>query len=161
MKRGMKILFVCMGNICRSPTAHGVFEQLVRETSYTDRIVIDSAGTHAYHVGEAPDTRSQQHAKQRGYRLDHLRARQITVDDFEIFDLILVMDWENLALTEQLAPAHHRRKIKRLTEFCRKHSSTVVPDPYYKGSEGFEEVLDIVEDACEGLLEFTKNRLSA
>jgi protein-tyrosine phosphatase len=120
---------------------------------------VDSAGTHAYHVGEAPDARSQTHALKRGYDLSDLAARQLDDCDFDHYDLLLVMDWENFALTEQRCPANKKHKIRRLTEFCKVNQASVVPDPYYKGSEGFEEVLDLVEDACDGLLDHVRQRL--
>ena len=148
----LKILFVCMGNICRSPTADGVMRHKVAARHWQHWIEVDSAGTHAHHEGEAPDRRSQQHARLRGYDLSMLRARQLLSKDFETSDLVLVMDWDNLALAEQLCPAHLRHKLRRLTEFCTRHNSPVVPDPYYGGAQGFEQVLDLVEDACEGLL---------
>ena len=147
-----RLTFVCMGNICRSPTADGVMRQKVTSRHWQHWIEVDSAGTHAYHEGEAPDRRSQQHARQRGYDLSKLRARQLVDKDFEVSDLVLVMDWDNLALAEAMCPAPHRHKLKRLTEFCLHHDSPVVPDPYYGGPPGFEQVLDLVEDACEGLL---------
>jgi protein-tyrosine phosphatase len=142
-----------MGNICRSPTAHGVFRNYIKAANLTNVIEVDSAGTHAYHVGEPPDLRSQAHARQRGYELSDLTARQIQTSDFSHYELLLVMDWDNHALTEQMCPKEYRHKIKRLTEFCKIQQATVVPDPYYKGEEGFEEVLDLVEDACEGLID--------
>ena len=147
-----RLTFVCMGNICRSPTADGVMRSKVAARNWQHWIEVDSAGTHAYHVGEAPDRRSQQHAQRRGYDLSMLRARQLTAEDFENADLVLVMDWDNLALAEALCPDRHRHKLKRLTEFCLQHDSPVVPDPYDGGAQGFEQVLDLVEDACEGLL---------
>ena len=147
-----RIVFVCMGNICRSPTADGVMRHKVAARNWQHWIDVDSAGTHAYHVGEAPDRRSQQHAQRRGYDLSMLRARQLVAEDFEQSDLVLVMDWDNLALAEAMCPAPLRHKLKRLTEFCTRHDSPVVPDPYYGGTQGFEQVLDLVEDACDGLL---------
>ena len=147
-----RLTFVCMGNICRSPTADGVMRHKVAARNWQHWIEVDSAGTHAYHVGEAPDARSQQHAQRRGYDLSMLRARQLEAEDFERSDLVLVMDWDNLALAEQLCPSAQRHKLKRLTEFCTRHDSPAVPDPYYGGVQGFEHVLDLVEDACEGLL---------
>jgi protein-tyrosine phosphatase len=146
------VLMVCMGNICRSPTAHGVLRHKAQALELQDTLVVDSAGTHNYHPGSPPDARSQAHAKQRGYDLSDLRARQIEDADFERHDLILVMDWDNLALTEALCPPQLRRKVRRLTEFCLVQDKPVVPDPYYGGANGFEEVLDLVEDACDGLL---------
>ncbi|WP_341909410.1 low molecular weight protein-tyrosine-phosphatase [Polaromonas sp. YR568] len=146
------VLFVCMGNICRSPTAHGVFRHKLVAAGLADRIRVDSAGTHNYHPGSPPDERSAHHAARRGYDLSDLRARQITEDDLARHDLILVMDWDNLALVQDICPEAHQRKVRRLTEFCLQHDSPVVPDPYYGGAGGFDQVLDLVEDACEGLL---------
>ena len=149
-----------MGNICRSPTAHGVFRDLVRRYGLEHQVIVDSAGTHNYHPGEPPDDRSQRHARRRGYDLSDLRARQIVRDDFSRHDLLLAMDWDNLALAEQRCPEEHRKKLRRLTEFCRRHDAPVVPDPYYGGHDGFEQVLDLVEDACEGLLDHVRKRLA-
>lgn len=146
------VLFVCMGNICRSPTAHGVFQHMVKAQHLHDRVQVDSAGTHNYHPNSPPDERSQQHAVRRGYDLSELRARQIQAADFEEFDLILAMDWDNLKLIQAECPPEHLVKLRRLTEFCSVHHSEVVPDPYYGGPAGFDHVLDLVEDACEGLL---------
>jgi protein-tyrosine phosphatase len=153
------ILFVCMGNICRSPTAHGVFQYKVIERGLADQIEVDSAGTHNYHPGNPPDERSQAHASRRGYDLAGLRARQISDADFERHDLILAMDWDNLALVQEECPPEHLHKVRRLTEFCLKHDSPVVPDPYYGGKDGFEHVLDLVEDACEGVIRHVELRL--
>ena len=153
------LLFICMGNICRSPTAEGVFRQLARESGLAQHLVIDSAGTHNYHPGSPPDQRSQQHAALRGYDLSDLRARQINDQDFEKFDLLLVMDWDNLALTEQLCPPEQVSKIRRLTEFCLKHDAAVIPDPYDGGAAGFDHVLDLVEDASRGLLMHVEQNL--
>ncbi|WP_367847421.1 low molecular weight protein-tyrosine-phosphatase [Rhodoferax sp. WC2427] len=153
------VLFVCMGNICRSPTAHGVFQHKVHALGLGHRIQVDSAGTHNYHPNSPPDSRSQAHASRRGYDLSRLRARQILDADFEVHDLILVMDWDNLALAQSESPPRHHPKIRRLTEFCESHDSPVVPDPYYGGERGFEEVLDLVEDACEGLLRHVQRQL--
>lgn len=148
-----------MGNICRSPTAHGVFRHKVKEQGLAHLIAIDSAGTHNYHPGCPPDERSQSHALKRGYELSNLRARQITPDDFERHAMILVMDWDNLALVEDICPSQHLRKIRRLTEFCLTLESPVVPDPYYGGASGFDHVLDLIEDACEGLLRHARQRV--
>ncbi|MBI2728768.1 MAG: low molecular weight phosphotyrosine protein phosphatase [Polaromonas sp.] len=156
----LSVLFVCMGNICRSPTAHGVFLHKVAGQGLSEQVKVDSAGTHNYHVGSPPDERSQAYALRRGYDLSKQRARQITASDFETYDLILAMDWENLALIQADCPPGHQRKVRRLTEFCLTHESAVVPDPYYGGDDGFDEVLDLVEDACEGLLRHVKARLA-
>lgn len=147
-----RVLFLCMGNICRSPTAHGVFRHRVRAAGLESLIRVDSAGTHNYHPGEPPDHRSQQAAAARGYDLSDLRARQMTEEDFGHHDLVLAMDWDNLALAEQRCPPALRQRLRRLTEFCRRHDATVVPDPYYGGAAGFAHVLDLIEDACDGLL---------
>ncbi|NMM14154.1 MAG: low molecular weight phosphotyrosine protein phosphatase [Rhodoferax sp.] len=152
------VLFVCMGNICRSPTAHGVFRQKVIDQDLAHLVQVDSAGTHNYHPGSPPDERSQTHAAKRGYDLSDLRARQIRDVDFVKHDLILVMDLENLALVQEECPPEHQHKVRRLTEFCLQQKSQVVPDPYYGGKNGFENVLDLVEDACEGLLQHVKRR---
>ena len=150
------VLFVCMGNICRSPTAHGVFRQNVINHGLANRVRVDSAGTHNYHPGSPPDKRARVHAAKRGYDLSNLRARRIQDADFEDYDLILVMDWDNLSNIQDECPTEHQHKVRRLTEFCLKHEAQVVPDPYYGGNNDFETVLDLVEDACEGLLQFVK-----
>lgn len=126
-----------------------------------ERILVDSAGTHAWHAGSPPDPRSMDHAARRGYDLGPLRAREVVDADFERFDLILAMDWDNLALLEQRCPAPHGRKLGRLTEHCRRHDSPVVPDPYAGGASGFEDVLDLVEDACDGLLALIQRQTPA
>ena len=139
----LHIVFFCMGNICRSPTAHGVFRQRVEQAGLQDWVHIDSAGTHNYHPGKAPDARTQQHALKRGYDLSDLRARQLVDADFEQAHLLLGMDWDNMALAESMAPAQSVRKLRRLTEFCHRHTDPVVPDPYYGGAPDFERVLDL------------------
>lgn len=153
------VLFVCMGNICRSPTADGVFRHKLQRQGLSHLVSVDSAGTHNYHPDSPPDERSQLHAARRGYDLSSLRARQVRAADFATFDLILVMDWDNLALLQETCPPPHRHKLRRLTEFCQMHSSPVVPDPYYGGERGFEQVLDLVEDACDGLLAHVRQQL--
>ena len=147
-----RIVFVCMGNICRSPTAHAVFRHRLQATGLDRVVSVDSAGTHSYHIGAAPDARSQRHASTRGYRMDDLQARRVHETDFAEADLLLAMDWDNLALLEQACPPAHRHKVRRFAEFFQRHDSPVVPDPYEGGAAGFEEVLDLVEDGCEGLL---------
>jgi protein-tyrosine phosphatase len=154
--KSQSILFVCMGNICRSPTAHGVFRHKVKEQGLQSWITVDSAGTHNFHPNSPPDKRSQAHASKRGYDLADLRARQIQDEDFETHDLILVMDWDNLALVQEQCPPQYQKKVRRLTEFCQQHEDTVVPDPYYGGASGFDDVLDLVEDACDGLIQHLK-----
>ena len=159
--RTFSVLFVCMGNICRSPTAEGVFRHLVREARLQDRIVIDSAGTHGYHAGSPPDERSQHHARLRGYELSGLRARQVQDLDFERFDLILAMDHENLALLEDDCPPQFESKLRRLMEFAPEGLPEVVADPYHGGKQGFESVLDHVEAACAGLLAHIRRQIGA
>jgi protein-tyrosine phosphatase len=153
-----KVLFVCMGNICRSPTAQGVFRKMVADAGLESSVGIDSAGTHAFHVGEPPDQRAQQAAGRRGYEIADLRARQITQDDFRDYDLILAMDWENLALLQQQCPKAYKHKLHLLMRFAGEHDAATVPDPYYGGPEGFNTVLDYVEDACQGLIEVVRRR---
>ena len=156
-----KVLFVCLGNICRSPAAEGVFRHLVREAGLQDDIHVDSCGTGGWHEGEPPDARMIHHAKKRGYDLSGLEARQlVTPGDLEEFDYILTMDPSNLAhVRAQDRERKHGRKIRPLVEFCRIHAVKEVPDPYYKDEGGFEHVLDLLEDACTELLAHLKKEL--
>lgn len=147
-----KILFVCMGNICRSPTAEGVFRDKISKAKLDADFHIDSAGTHDYHIGKPPDTRAQEAARGRGYDLSDLRGRQVSGRDFEEFDYILAMDKDNLALLLKRCPAHLKHKVRRLLSFSRRYPNLDVPDPYYGGRDGFDRVLDMVEDAAEGLI---------
>ena len=149
----ISILMVCMGNICRSPTAHGVFRARIAARGWQDLVRVDSCGTHAYHVGEPADQRARQHAQHRGYDLSDLRARQVQPEDFRRHDLILAMDHENMARLEQQCPPALQHKLQLLTHYCSRHRSATVPDPYYGGTNGFEKVLDLVEDACDGVLD--------
>jgi protein-tyrosine phosphatase len=151
-KKPVKILFVCMGNICRSPTAHAVFREVVREAGLLNVIEIDSAGTHAYHVGNPPDKRSMQTAKARGIEMQDLRARKVDFADLIEFDYVLPMDEENRAILFDMAPQDLKPKIRLFMEFAPEHGSRIVPDPYYGGPEGFEKVFDMVEMASRGLL---------
>jgi protein-tyrosine phosphatase len=151
--RQFSVLMVCMGNICRSPTAEGVLRQLARKAGLAERILIDSAGTHDYHVGSPPDRRSTHHAGVRGYDLSALRARQVGRADFLRFDLVCAMDWDNFGWLEQACPPAQRHKLRRLMEFAPPGFGEEVADPYYGDTSGFEAVLDHVEAACAGLLE--------
>ena len=146
------MLFVCLGNICRSPTAHAVFAGRVAARGLERRIRIDSAGTGAWHVGEAPDARTQQHARVRGYDLSPLRARQVAAGDFRAFDFVLAMDRANLAELQRMRPADFGGELGLFLTYGR-GPGLEVPDPYYGGERGFETVLDLVEDAADGLLD--------
>lgn len=154
----MRVLFVCMGNICRSPTAEGVLRQRVRAAGLEGRIDIDSAGTGDWHVGKPPDGRACSAARRRGYELGTLRARQVRPDDFQRFDLILAMDHDNLARLRALQPEQGGAELDLL---LRRYDlgCDAVPDPYYGAEDGFEEVLDLMEQACDALLEEIKGRL--
>jgi protein-tyrosine phosphatase len=156
-----RVLFVCTGNICRSPTAEGVFRSLVERAGLADRIGADSAGTHGYHVGEPPDPRTRAAASARGYDLSGLRARRIAREDFGRFDLVLAMDRDHHAILDRFAPPTGRHKLRMLMEFARRSATDEVPDPYYGGPDGFELVLTLIEDAAEGLLEHLRRELEA
>ncbi|MDD2711641.1 MAG: low molecular weight phosphotyrosine protein phosphatase [Simplicispira sp.] len=156
------VLFVCMGNLCRSPTAHAVFQQRVGQAGLDSSVRIDSAGTHASPHGERPDSRAQVCARQRGYVLNGLRSRPVIASDFTTFDLLLAMDDDNLAHLRRHAPPQELHRLRRLTDFCL-HSPTSqgVPDPYYGNVQGFEQVLNLIEDACDGLLVHVQQQLRA
>ena len=159
----IKVLFVCLGNICRSPTAHGVFQHIVDKAGLSEQFFVDSAGTGAWHVGEPPDGRAQQAASERGYDLSTLRARQVNTEDFEIYDYILAMDKANLSDLKAACPALLHGKIHLFLSFSalkeksraalEMKGETEVPDPYYGGEQGFSHVLDLAESAGLGLLE--------
>lgn len=156
----IRVLFVCLGNICRSPTAHGVFRQMVENAGLADQVLVDSAGTAAWHIGKSPDQRSARHAALRGYDLSTLRARQAVADDFYQFDYVLAMDKENLLNLQQICPADAPVEPRLLlADFAQSFNQLEVPDPYYGGDAGFEQVLDLVEDACQGLLADIRKRL--
>ena len=145
-----RVLFVCMGNICRSPTAHGIFRDLVREAGLDDAVEVDSAGTGAWHAGNPPDQRSMATAARRGCDISDLRARQVTVDDFDAFDHVIAMDSENMSNLRRLCPEGREGRLS----MCLDHASEAsgdVPDPYY-GNDGFDLVYDMCDDACRGLL---------
>ena len=156
MKQKVSVLFVCMGNICRSPTAHAVFRKLVQEEGLQDQVVIDSAGTHAYHVGNPPDARSMQTAVARGIQMDDLRARKVDFSDLIEFDYILTMDGDNHQILMDMAPMDLQAKVKLFMDFAPDFGQNYVPDPYYGGAEGFENVFDMVEAASRGLLTHIK-----
>ena len=152
-----KILFVCLGNICRSPSAEAVFKEVVKRAGLADEYFIDSAGTGGWHVGKPADRRMQKHAVKRGYNLDST-GRQFDPDtDFDHFELIIAMDDENVDTLRRLArTSEDMKKVHKMTDFSKEWRYTEVPDPYYGGEEGFELVLDLLEDACEGLLDATR-----
>lgn len=154
----VKVLFVCMGNICRSPTAEAVFRRQVGEAGLDREIYIDSAGTHDYHIGEPPDPRTQQAARLRGYDMSALRGRQVNRSDFRDFDYVLAMDGANLSILRRLQPEDAKADLGLFLEYATRHEAREVPDPYYGGGEGFERVLDMVEDASEGLLRHIRQR---
>lgn len=147
-----------MGNICRSPLAHGLFQHLVREKDLAHVIEIDSAGTHAYHIGEAPDPRSQETALRRGIDLSGQRARKVSVGDFDYYDYILAMDRDNLSILQTLCPAEHLGKVQLFMNFAPELPESEVPDPYYGGESGFEHVYDLVDMAAKGLLSEIQSR---
>lgn len=146
------ILFVCLGNICRSPMAEAVMQKMVDDASLSHEFTLDSAGLIGYHEGEGADPRMKQHASRHGYRLTHI-SRPVRTSDFDDFDLIVSMDDSNYDRLHDLAPTiEHEKKIVRMTDYCTVHVIDHVPDPYYGGAQGFENVIEILEDACAGLL---------
>lgn len=149
----IRVLFVCMGNICRSPTAQGIFDRLLENHHLTGEVSTDSAGTGAWHAGKSADSRAKEAAASRGYNLDKYKARQVISKDFEKFDLILAMDNDNMENLARMCPVEHRGKVQLLLSFGSDADVLEVPDPYYGGRRGFELVVDLVENACEGLLE--------
>jgi len=149
----VKVLFVCLGNICRSPTAHAVFQQLVSAGGLDDQIAVDSAGTGDWHVGLPPDRRASASAALRGYDLSGLRARQVGPADFVEYDYILAMDEQNLRNLRQLAPKDFRGELQLFLHYAGDRQQREVPDPYYGGQDGFDQVLDLVEEASRGLLQ--------
>ena len=152
MAKKQSVLFVCTGNICRSVTAEGVFRRLVESAGLQDYFHIDSAGTQGYHAGDQPDSRSQDAAKRRGYDISRLRARKVEREDFERFDLLLAMDDDHHRILMRMAPPEHAPKVKLMLSYARGAAHREVPDPYYGGPDGFELVLDLLENGCEGLL---------
>ena len=156
--KSVSVLFVCMGNICRSPTAEGVFTHLVRQHNLDAHILTDSAGTHAYHVGEQPDPRAQETARGRGIDLSTQQARRVSETDFHKFDYILAMDNDNLEILRSLQPADGKAELGLFLDFANELELNEVPDPYYGGTKGFEKVFDMVEAAADGLLNHIKNK---
>ena len=155
----VNVLFVCLGNICRSPTAHGVFENMVRKAGLEKNINVDSCGTGAWHIGQPPDDRTLHVASQRGYDFSHLRARRLADEDFDRFQYILAMDARNLADIIKKVPAHYVGKVQLFLDYHPDTNILEVPDPYYGGAEGFERVFTLVETACEHLLQELKKGL--
>lgn len=151
-----RVLFVCTGNICRSPTAEGVAQRLVQEAGLGERIVVASAGTHGYHVGEPPDPRAVKAAARRGYDIAELRARKLEMADFQTFDLLLAMDVGHLEIMLRRCPEVYRPKLQLFMRYAGNHDLDEVPDPYYGGDAGFEAVLDYCEDGVRGLIEFLR-----
>jgi len=151
-KNTIRVLFVCMGNICRSPTAEAVFSYAVSQAGLQDAIECDSAGTHDYHIGEPPDRRAQQAALGRGYDMSNLRGRQVGKKDFEQFDYVVAMDKHNLALLTDQCPKPHAHKLGLFCDFHAAYAGRVVPDPYYGGPQGFEQVLDMIEAVSDSLI---------
>jgi len=148
----VSVLFVCMGNICRSPTAEGVFRHLVRQENLEAVIHTDSAGTHAYHIGNPPDTRALATAERRGITLHDLRARRVLAEDFDRFDYVLAMDQDNYQILSAICPSGYETRLRMLMEFAPHLKIPEVPDPYYGGASGFDRVFDMVEEAARGLL---------
>jgi protein-tyrosine phosphatase len=155
-----KVLFACLGNICRSPTAHGVFGTLVKRRGLGESVEVDSCGTGGWHIGEAPDARATAEAARKGYDLTRLRARQVQISDFEYYDYILAMDLANLSDLQRICPDHFSGHLGLFLEFSGDKNQREVPDPYYGGGEGFSQVLDLVETASEGLLNVVQARRS-
>jgi len=149
----VKVLFVCLGNICRSPTAHAVFRNMVQQQGLHERIDIDSAGTAAYHVGKHPDTRSMEVARTKGIEMMDLRARKVDFGDFYEYDYILAMDDENFYNLKEMALPEHHEKIQMFLDYSTQFSEREVPDPYYGGAQGFHHVFDLVDSASQGLLD--------
>jgi protein-tyrosine phosphatase len=158
-KEKVGVIFICMGNICRSPTAEAVFCHYVKKEGLEDVIHIDSAGTHDYHIGEPPDTRTQRAAKLRGYDMSGRLGRQAEAADFLRFDYVLAMDESNLSILQSLRPHDAHGHLGLFLAFAEHHDEREVPDPYFGGADGFEHVLDLVEDASRGLLKHIRAQL--
>jgi protein-tyrosine phosphatase len=157
----VRILFICLGNICRSPSAEAVLRAIAAKEAPDLHLEIDSAGTAGYHIGAAPDARSQEAARRRGYDMSPLRARIVETADFERFDLVLAMDENNLSVLQQRVPAAYRERVQLFLDFAPDCGMSEVPDPYYGGPAGFEHVLDLVEEASRGLIAHLRARVRA
>lgn len=155
----IRVLFVCMGNICRSPLAQGVLESRLREEQLLDDVLVDSAGTHAYHSGEAPDRRGIAAARERGIDISGQRARPVRDRDFQEFDLIIAMDEDNRSRLESICPQGHLDKLQMMLDFAPELREREVPDPYYGGEQGFEKVLDMLELCMEALVDVLHEQL--
>ena len=155
----IRVLFVCMGNICRSPMAQGVLERRLREEQLEDRVQVDSAGTHHYHTGESPDRRGVAAARQRGIEIGEQRARPVRADDFLEFDLLLAMDCDNEQKLRAVCPPYYADRVKLVMDFAPDLREREIPDPYYVGGEGFEKVLDMLELCMEELMDELHDRL--
>ena len=159
--RDVRVLFVCMGNICRSPTAEAVLRKALRDQGIDDRVEVDSAGTHGYHVGERADPRTQRAAESRGYDLSSIRARKVAAQDLEYFDLVLAMDRSNLENLQRICLSDFSERLGLLMTYSRAFDDEEVPDPYYGLGHGFDLVLDMIEDASAGLIVEIRKRLAA
>ncbi|MEB3206939.1 MAG: low molecular weight protein-tyrosine-phosphatase [Vampirovibrionales bacterium] len=155
----LSVLFVCMGNICRSPLAEGLFYERIKALDLLHCVEIDSAGTHDYHVGRPPDTRAREAAKRHGFSIDDQRCRQVDDDDFERFDIILAMDNQNLALLQSMCPPARHHKLYRMMSFAQQRPETEVPDPYFGGHEGFDHVVALLQEATEGLYQHIQKQI--
>ncbi|MFA7503371.1 MAG: low molecular weight protein-tyrosine-phosphatase [Burkholderiaceae bacterium] len=155
---GTRVLFVCMGNICRSATAEGVFRHMVRQAGLEDVVTVSSAGTHAYHVGEPADRRALATATKRGIDIAGHRATRISDHDLDQYDLVLAMDWDNLSMLQQTVGKRHHHKLQLLMRFATEYDSATIPDPFYGNQSAFDQSFDYIEDACGGLLELVKRR---
>lgn len=154
--KNYNVLFICLGNVCRSPAAEGIFKAMVRSERLDDKIKVDSAGTSGYHEGELPDSRMRRHGAKRGYRFESL-SRRFSRADFDNFDLVITMDDNNYYSVMQMAPdIESEKKVHRMTDFSQHFAHDHIPDPYYLGADGFELVLDLLEDAAQGLLDKIK-----
>ena len=155
---GIKVLFVSMGGLCRAPGAAGVLRHMLQEADLSDTISVDSAATHNYHLGDAPDGRVQFVCRRRGYDLSDMQVRQITLEDFRDYDVILAMDWENLSYMQQICPRPLQHKLMLLMRFANDYEEATVPDPFYGGLDSFHKMLDYLEDACQGVFEVVSRR---